>query len=359
YSSADADGPFQLCINRIRPDGRFDSSFTVANGFRGAVSRIVGQPGGQILVAGQFRTHVGGPTVSLARLNFGGTEDADFPLFLWFNPNRNIVISQNGSIVTQSDFGNSLIRFLPDTGAPVITANPKSIRRLPGAALQLNVSSSGAPNLQLQWLRNGFPVSGANDSTLLLTSLSATTTGDYKAVVTNDNGSVESTIATVSFNTAPFFGNIANQILPPFPQGITFLVPFSDAESLPQELSLTMSSQTSPNFSGQNPSLFRSPDGISWVDVPRFTANPADSWAWVDITLNGADPDDGFASTTFRVANRDPHYSEWAAQFFSQAQLADPNIGGTGGDPNHNGVSNLLEYARGSNPAANDPSRDP
>src|SRR5690625_3801227 len=47
-------------------------------------------------------------------------------------------------------------------------------------------------------------------------------------------------------------------------------------------------------------------------------------------------------------------YSAWAENFFTEAELNDPSVGGPEGDPDNDGIPNLLEFAFGGDPTASD-----
>jgi hypothetical protein len=61
-----------------------------------------------------------------------------------------------------------------------------------------SVSATGPAPLFYQWRRNGTPLPNANSSTLLLTNLQFSQAGNYTVLVFNENGSVESDIATLN-----------------------------------------------------------------------------------------------------------------------------------------------------------------
>jgi len=86
----------------------------------------------------------------------------------------------------------------PVAVAPGIATQPSSQTVLVGGNVTLSVSASGSPAPAYQWYRNGTPISGATNSTLMLSNLPATASGPYSVVVTNSAGSVTSAVATVT-----------------------------------------------------------------------------------------------------------------------------------------------------------------
>jgi type VI protein secretion system component Hcp len=63
------------------------------------------------------------------------------------------------------------------------------------------------------------------------------------------------------------------------------------------------------------------------------------------------------ANATLELVVQASPFNQWRERWFSAAQLADPLVSGPLGDPDHDGVANLLEYGVGANP--NDPQDGP
>jgi glucose/arabinose dehydrogenase len=89
--------------------------------------------------------------------------------------------------------------------APSITTHPTSQTVAPGASVTFSVRASGPPPLRYQWQRNGVNISGATAQDYTFTAAAADNGASYRAVVSNDFGSVISNAAvlTVSSNRAP------------------------------------------------------------------------------------------------------------------------------------------------------------
>lgn len=66
--------------------------------------------------------------------------------------------------------------------APSITMQPKNVGACEGSPVSLSVATSGN-GLTYQWRKNGTTISGATDSLLTITSVDATTIGQYTCVV--------------------------------------------------------------------------------------------------------------------------------------------------------------------------------
>ena len=86
--------------------------------------------------------------------------------------------------------------------APTITTQPVGLSVNAGAAATFTVVATGTGTLSYQWTRDGVAISGATASSLSLPSVSASSAGDYRVVVTGSGGSVTSQAATLSVVTA-------------------------------------------------------------------------------------------------------------------------------------------------------------
>jgi hypothetical protein len=87
--------------------------------------------------------------------------------------------------------------------APVIVAHPVDTTVVEGAEATFAATASGTA-LSYQWLRNGAPIVGATDSTLVLSEVRLDEGGDAFALrVTNAAGSATSLYATLSVSLAP------------------------------------------------------------------------------------------------------------------------------------------------------------
>ena len=89
--------------------------------------------------------------------------------------------------------------------APGITSHPVGQTAQPGAPVTFSVRASGAPVLRYQWQRNGVNVAGATAEDYTLTAVQSDNGARFRAIVSNDSGSVTSNeaVLTVSANQAP------------------------------------------------------------------------------------------------------------------------------------------------------------
>ncbi|MFC6223505.1 T9SS type A sorting domain-containing protein [Hymenobacter artigasi] len=117
-------------VIRLLPTGRLDTSFATGAGFTngaggyGEIRRIIAQPDGTIMVAGQFDAVDGQPCPGVARLSATGSRDASFnsPLVSYAfvfdmvrQPDGKLVLGGN-TVTSSSNGANLVVRLLP-TGA--------------------------------------------------------------------------------------------------------------------------------------------------------------------------------------------------------------------------------------------------
>jgi sugar lactone lactonase YvrE len=132
-----------------------------------------------------------------------------------FDVPAGIAVDSGGDLYVSEELGNVLTKGAvsavvtppPPSSAPVFTAQPISVS-VTGGTVALSVAASNAASYQ--WFLNGSTVvSGATDSTLLLSSAAASV-GSYTCVATNSVGSVTSSAATVSVGAASDPGHLSN-----------------------------------------------------------------------------------------------------------------------------------------------------
>ena len=95
--------------------------------------------------------------------------------------------------------------------APSITTQPVSQTVSAGANVSFSVAAEGTAPLSYQWQKNGSPISGATASTLNLTNVQGTDSGNYRVVVSNAAGSAASTTAVLNVLTGPVAPAITSQ----------------------------------------------------------------------------------------------------------------------------------------------------
>jgi uncharacterized delta-60 repeat protein len=112
----------RVSIARVNADGSLDTTFNAGSGFNGAVSKIVVQTDGKILVGGQFSSYNGIAVRGLARLNADGSLDANFNVSFPTTGNASI-----SALVLQADgklfIGGSFIQINGQTRTSIARLN--------------------------------------------------------------------------------------------------------------------------------------------------------------------------------------------------------------------------------------------
>ena len=93
--------------------------------------------------------------------------------------------------------------------APNLLTQPVGSYLAPGGTVSLTVVATGYPEPSYQWLKNGTNVPGATSSALSIPSAVVADSGNYSVLVSNSVGTVTSSSATVTVNTAPVAGSDA------------------------------------------------------------------------------------------------------------------------------------------------------
>ena len=122
-------------------------------------------------------------------------------------------VSDDGALyyLARGGGGNTgvVYRVTYTASAPTITQHPVSRTVAPGASVTFSVRASGSGTLSYQWQRNGLDIPGATSQDYTLVAADTDNGAQFRAVVSNDNGSVISNSATltVTSNQLPV-GNI-------------------------------------------------------------------------------------------------------------------------------------------------------
>ena len=89
------------------------------------------------------------------------------------------------------------------TNGVSITVQPQSQTAVSGTNVVLTVAAAGVAPLSYQWQFNGTALAGATNTSLTLTNVQSTNSGNYQAVVSNPAGSVSSTVAVLTVLVPP------------------------------------------------------------------------------------------------------------------------------------------------------------
>lgn len=89
-----------------------------------------------------------------------------------------------------SDLSDAATLTVSTTDAPpVLTTYPQSKTAFAGSSITLTATGTGTAPLSYLWRKDGVPIPGATNSTLTLTNLAATNTGNYTVSLSNNAGS--------------------------------------------------------------------------------------------------------------------------------------------------------------------------
>jgi PKD repeat protein len=117
-----------------------------------------------------------------------------------------VEVSSDGSTLT------SLPATLTVSAAPRIVTQPQSMNKIVGESVTFTVEAVGE-NPTYQWARDGEPILGAMDATLLLTNLQLTDAGSYTVTVSNSHGDTASEPTILGVDVDPRAPVIATQPL--------------------------------------------------------------------------------------------------------------------------------------------------
>lgn len=86
---------------------------------------------------------------------------------------------------------------------PVVTTNPAAATRCTGTTITFEAAGTGSPSPTFQWRKNTVNISGQTGPTFTISSVAAGDVGVYDCVLTNTCGSVNTTGAQLTVQTAP------------------------------------------------------------------------------------------------------------------------------------------------------------
>ena len=91
----------------------------------------------------------------------------------------------------------------PVTNPPVITVQPLGKTNAVGSTISFSVTATGSGTLTYQWLYSGANISGATTNPFTLANAQLTNNGNYSVIMTNNFGSVTSSLAVLLVTNAP------------------------------------------------------------------------------------------------------------------------------------------------------------
>ena len=87
--------------------------------------------------------------------------------------------------------------------APSISQQPVSQSVLAGSTVEFSVAATGTTPLSYQWRKDGAILPGGTINPLMLSNVSANTSGAYDVIVSNPYGSATSRVASLVVNVPP------------------------------------------------------------------------------------------------------------------------------------------------------------
>jgi sugar lactone lactonase YvrE len=117
---------------------------------------------------------------------------------------RDIAFDAGGNLyLAESGPATHVIRKGVLAGAPTIMTQPLSLTVSAGSKVQFSVTAAAIPAPTYQWYFNTTAIGGATGSAYEIPAAQAGAAGDYTVMVTNELGSVTSTKAALTVNSAP------------------------------------------------------------------------------------------------------------------------------------------------------------
>ena len=233
---------------------------------------------------------------------------------------------------------------------PAFTAQPTNLTVVAGDSAMFNATVNGTVPLTYQWrknglnLANGSGISGANTSSLMLTSVTSDNAADYTLFVTNVYGSATSSVATLIVLSPPVVSTaLTNQTIQ-CGDNATFAVNVSGG--LPLSYQWSLDNVTVPNVTGNSLVLTN-------VHLPSHTVSVIVTNIYGNVTntvlLTVADT----LGPVIMLNGANPIYVELGGVFSDPGATANDACAGpvavtVSGTVNPNVVgTNLLTYAAG------------
>jgi len=210
---------------------------------------------------------------------------------------------------------------------PSITTQPTNQAVAAGATVSFQVAASGTQPLSYQWMFNGANLTSATSSTLILSGVQPAVMGGYSAVVTNTAGAVTSIVASLTVNASPVLAGQANRLI----DVLTLLTVTNTAvdTDVPAQ-TLTYQLLSSPSGAAIDTNGI-----ITWS--PAQAQGASTNVFMTVVTDNGIPPLS--ATNSFTV---------WVSGLYLGINLQDTNQAVA--DLDNDGLSNLMEYALGTDP---------
>jgi uncharacterized delta-60 repeat protein len=116
------------------------------------------------------------------------------------------VTGSSDSDQTGSSFDFATVKYLPQLTLHLVS-QPINQSTYFGSNATFSASGYGTPRLSHQWLFEGTPLAGATNSLLIISNTTFGAQGNYRMVMTDANGSVTSSVATLTILDPPFINS--------------------------------------------------------------------------------------------------------------------------------------------------------
>ena len=210
--------------------------------------------------------------------------------------------------------------------APNILTNPVSQTVTAGVSATFNVTATGIPSPNYQWLENGATITGATSASLTISNAHCPDAGTYSVIVSNVAGSVTSSNATLTvIGSAPVASFTA--------------APTSGTEPLVVSFTDTSSSALSV--------LWNFGDLSSTTTVAGATVVHTYAAGIYTVTLTASNACDISTLVSNNLITVYTAFQAWQIQYFGST--TNP-AAAANADPDGDGQNNLAEFLAGTNP---------
>jgi sugar lactone lactonase YvrE len=135
-----------------------------------------------------------------------------------------VVVANSGGSVTSTP---AILTVNPVPTPPGISAQPQNQVVSQGSTAGFSVTATGSTPFSYQWLYSGTALAGVSASSYSVTNAQPANAGSYSVIVTNDYGSITSSMATLTVIVAPLISVQPSNRLASVSNTVTFTVGLS------------------------------------------------------------------------------------------------------------------------------------
>jgi hypothetical protein len=119
-----------------------------------------------------------------------------------------VAVQDAGGLVATTSF---LVTVAASNEGPQISGQPQSQTVKAGATATFTVTAAGSPPPSYQWRKGGIAIAGATSASLTLSNVQTDATGAYDVVVSNNKGSMTSSVAILAVNLESLEGTYSGK----------------------------------------------------------------------------------------------------------------------------------------------------